>query len=140
MRRIRAFKFQMDVNLGTNGFEHLRNAFPELNLPSLKVLRRDMREMAGLDFEYNDCCQDSCMAFVGPYANLTACSECGKPRYHHGSVPFKRFASLSLITQIKNLYGGVTSAKAMRYRSENHDLNLDDGEGMIADIYDSELY
>lgn len=139
-RRIRAYKFQMDVNLGTNGFNYLRKAFPELELPSLKALRRDMRELAGLDFEYHDCCEDSCMAFVGPYANVTACSECGKARYRHGSVPFKRFGSLSLISQVKALYGGVESAKAMRYRADNHDLNLDDGEGRIADIYDSELY
>ncbi|KAG8961242.1 hypothetical protein FRC05_006265 [Tulasnella sp. 425] len=44
---IKAYKLQMEINLGHNAFHKLRRTFPELPLPSLKVLHCEMKQLSG---------------------------------------------------------------------------------------------
>lgn len=131
----------MEINIGANSFEKLRHTFPNLGLPSLKVLRKEMSALAGIHVTRHDCCPNSCMAYTGPYATLKNCTYCNTPRYRSDGVsPIKQFHYLPLIPQTKALYAGASSAAAMKYRSEHENDNIDDLGGTISDIYDSELY
>lgn len=55
-------------------------------------------------------------------------------------MPVQEFQVIPLLQQAKALYAGYATAKAMRYRSEHANDNVDDPLGTMDDIYDSELY
>ncbi|KIO16102.1 hypothetical protein M407DRAFT_86385 [Tulasnella calospora MUT 4182] len=99
-----------------------------------------MHELCGLEPELYDCCKNSCMCFVGPYADLTSCRYCQHERFKPDGQPFNRFHYVPLIPQIKALYAGSVSATAMRYRSIHELDNFLDPSHRITDIYDSSLY
>ncbi|KIO24452.1 hypothetical protein M407DRAFT_47490, partial [Tulasnella calospora MUT 4182] len=86
------------------------------------------------------CCPNSCICYVGAYSNRQACHHCRKPRFKADGSPAKIFHYIPIVPQIKALYAGRQSAAQMRYRSEHHDDNFGDEDGMISDVYDSELY
>lgn len=139
--RIKAYKLQMEINLGANAFEKLRYSFPELSLPSLKVLRNEMQGLSGVETALYDCCANSCMCFTGAHADLVECHYCGTNRYRKdGVTPVKQFQYVPFLPQIKAMYAGRESAAAMRYRSDHEDDNIHDAHGTISDIYGSELY
>ncbi|KIO25358.1 hypothetical protein M407DRAFT_44432, partial [Tulasnella calospora MUT 4182] len=137
---IKTFKLQMEVNLGANAYQKFRATFDTLGLPSLTSLRQEMYDLCGLEPELYDCCKNSCMCFVGPYANLTSCRYCQHERFKPDGQPFNRFHYVPLIPQIKALYAGPVSANAMRYRSMHEFDNFLDPTHRITDIYDSLLY
>lgn len=113
-RHIKAFKLQIDINLGTNAFGSLREAFLELGLPPLKSLRKEMRELAAIPVRYYDMCKNSCMAFVGPYDDHNSCLYCGSSRYRPSSTtPAKQFHYIPITPQIQAMYGGRQSATNM---------------------------
>lgn len=136
------YKLQMEVNLGHNAYQKFRCAFPHLNLPSLQVLRRKMADLTGIAPITYHCCRNSCICYVGAYANAQSCHHCSAPRFKPDGTPAKLFHYLPILPQIKALYAGGISAAQMRYRSEHHDDYLEDEEGQeyISDIYDSALY
>ncbi|KAG8934651.1 hypothetical protein FRC01_001387 [Tulasnella sp. 417] len=138
--RIKAFKLQLEINLGYNSFHKLRRTFPELPLPSLKVLRREMQSLSGLSPIKYDMCLNSCMLYAGKYASLSRCMHCHHPRHRRNNKPFKQFHYLPFIPQIQALYANTTSANNMRYRHEHHNDNLFRNDGRISDVYDSALY
>lgn len=138
---IKVFKLQMEVNLGANAYQKIRATLSDnVNLPSLGTLHREMYDLCGLNPTLYDCCISSCMCYVGPYADLQSCIYCHHPRLKPDGHPYNQFHYLPLIPQIKALYAGKTSAKAMRYRSLHEFDNWLKHDGTITDIYDSELY
>lgn len=74
------------------------------------------------------------------YANRQACHHCHAPRFKDNGAPAKLFHYIPIVPQIQALYAGRNSAAQMRYRSDHHDDNLEDEDGTISDVYDSELY
>jgi hypothetical protein len=138
---ILAFKLQIDSNMGANNFDRFRIHFPQLGLPSLHNVCKDMQRLSGLTTRLYDCCRNSCVCFSGPHAELDACPYCDSPRYRAGTAtPVKQFQHIPLIPQLKALYGGRHMAEAMLYRSKHHDNNTNDAAGTMDDIYDSALY
>lgn len=137
-RLIRAYRLVIEDNMGTNSFERMRHAFPELALPSL---RSEMKSLLGITVRKLPMCRNSCLCYVGVHANKTECTYCSEPRNRPGTnTPVKEFHCIPLIQQVKALYGGYATAKAMRYRSEHANDNVGDPLGTMDDIYDSELY
>ncbi|KAG9018790.1 hypothetical protein FRB90_009638 [Tulasnella sp. 427] len=139
---VKAFKLQMETNLGANGYQKFRNTFETLELPALSTLRQEMAYLCGLEPQLFDCCKNSCMCFVGPYASLQACTYCSQNRFQPDGQPFNQFHYVPIIPQCVSLYSGKISANAMRYRSQHEFDNLLDldNSGSITDIYDSILY
>lgn len=137
---LKTFKLQMEVNLGHNAYQKLRCTFDELDLPSLQVLRSKVQALSSISLVKYHCCPNSCICYVGAYANRQQCHHCNAPRFKPDGTPAKLFHYLPIIPQIKALYAGRASASRMRYRSEHHDDNIDDENGTIDDVYDSELY
>lgn len=138
--RIKAYKLQMEINLGHNSFHKLRHTFPKIQLPSLKVLRREMKTLSGLSFILYDMCINSCMLFAGKYSSYSRCLYCRHPRLHLNKKPYKQFHYLPLIPQVQALYSNTTSTKNMRYCHEHQDDNTYRADGRISDVYDSNLY
>lgn len=130
----------MEINLGHNAFHKLRCTFPELPLPSLKVLWREMKSLSGLSFTLFDMCINSCMLFAGKYSLLSRCMYCHHPRRRPNKRPYKQFHYLPFTPQVQALYANTNSARMMRYRHEHHDDNTYRDDGRISDVYDSVLY
>ncbi|RDX47574.1 hypothetical protein OH76DRAFT_1299974, partial [Lentinus brumalis] len=49
---------------------------PERELPTLKVLKKMVKELTGVAAIKHDMCEKSCLAYVGPHAKLTHCPLC----------------------------------------------------------------
>ncbi|KIO25445.1 hypothetical protein M407DRAFT_75728 [Tulasnella calospora MUT 4182] len=130
----------MEVNLGHNAYQKLRCTFPNLDLPSLQVLRRQVQDLSSIKVIRYHCCPKSCICYVGAYADRQSCHHCNSPRFKPDGTPAKLFHYLPIIPQIRALYAGRSSAARMRYRQMHHDDNIDDEDGVISDIYDSDLY
>jgi hypothetical protein len=127
--------------MGANAFEKWRYTFPdELSFPTLKVIRNSMNTLSGLTPKAYDCCLNSCACFVGPLADATSCPYCKTSRFHPDNTPVNRFCYVPILPQVQALYGGMTSALSMRYRSLHHDDNDDTYPYTITDIYDSKQY
>ncbi|KIO21589.1 hypothetical protein M407DRAFT_50226, partial [Tulasnella calospora MUT 4182] len=137
---IKAFKFLLETNLGANAYLKLRQTFKGLDIPSLKVLRRHMHSLSGLEPALYDCCSNSCMCFAGPHAEKLSCDHCRAPRYLPNGKPANQFQYIPIIPQIRALYAGPNSARKMRYRHDKQDSNLNKLGDPIEDIYDSQLY
>lgn len=137
---LKMFKLQIEIGFGTNAYAKLIHTFPELEVPSLKVLRRRVQQEAGLTPVAHDCCINSCICYAGPYIDSTSCPFCKHARRDDNDNPFKQFHYVPLIPQLKALYAGITSATNMRHRSLNDRTYIDDPIGRITDLYDSELY
>lgn len=137
---VRAYHYQLKNNLGSNSFGELKTEFPELQIPSLKVLRRLMRELSGLEPKFTDCCPNSCICFTADLSSLTVCPTCGNDRYLSDGSPANQLLHLPLVPQLRARYAGLSSAREMRYRAENQDEHILDPAEPIADIYDAELY
>lgn len=137
---LKAFKLQMETNTGARSFAKWIYTFPELDLPSMKVIRRQMRFLSGLVPIPYDCCRNACICYCGPFADDELCPICDQPRYKPNGKPALQFHYLPLIPQLRAMFAGRVSAKAMRYRGENHHEHVNDPTQRISDIYDSELY
>lgn len=137
---VKAFKLQLETNLGSNSFAKWVRTFPELDLPSVKIIRRQMRRLSGLVSIRYDCCRNVCICFYGPYAHLQICPTCQQPRYDAKGRPVHQFHYIPIIPQLCALYAGKTSALAMLYRSRHHKEVLADAQKHIDDIYDADHY
>lgn len=137
---VKTYKLQMEVNLGSNAYQKIRATFDDLNLPSIKALRHEMHNLCGLEPILYDCCKNSCLCFVGPYADLNDCPYCNHGRFKPDGRPYNQFHYLPLIPQVRALYASTISSRDMRYRSIHELDNYLDAENTISDIYDSSLY
>jgi hypothetical protein len=139
-RGIKAYKLQMEINLGTNAYKKLRYTFQELGVPSIKVLRRQMKSLSGLKPKAYDCCRSCCVCFTGAFANDDACVYCHLPRRRPDGTAYHQFVYIPIIPQLQSMYANARTAKSMRYRSEHEYDNLNHPDHQISDIYDSKLY
>jgi hypothetical protein len=99
--------------------------FPACNILSYYSVKKVVAETSGVISVLDDMCVNSCHAFVGPHAGLTACRTCGKPRYStirigqkETDVPRKQACTIPLGPQIQALRRSRHGALAMRYRDE----------------------
>lgn len=138
---IRAYKYQIEVNLGSNAFAKLLYTFPELDsIPSLKALRSQMQAMSGLKPELYDCCTNVCICYAGAFADVVTCPYCHEPRRHSNGASRRHFAYLPVIPQLQAMYANTKMASSMRYRHNTHQTHAGDPAGTISDIYHSSHY
>lgn len=120
-------RLSLDVYLGLDNasedhYDRVRSALLRYDsticLLSLDQVKRRAREISGIHPVYNDMCVNSCIAFVGPFANLDKCSECQEPRYAPGKTNKARqqFLTNPIGPQVQAAWRSQESAIGMSYR------------------------
>lgn len=137
LRDIRAHNYKVDVNLGARAFEKLSRAFPQLDdLPSLKRLQSRMTFLSGVKPKPFDCCINSCVCFVGPFAEEVDCPECHEPRRNSQGRPRNTYHHIPIIPRLQNLYANADTARLMSEYRHTYHANKDDME----DFFDGTAY
>jgi len=97
--------------------------FPDVGMLSYYSSKKLISNISGVDSIVDDMCINSCMAFVGPWAELQACPECSEPRYdieklaHSGKeVPRQQACTIPLGPQLQALRRTHKGATALLYR------------------------
>lgn len=96
---------------------------PDDDILSLAQVKRAIEELTGVVAVKDDMCKQSCLAFVGPFEDLTTCPICGTPRFKpveqtNGKtrVPQAQFDTMLITPQLQALWASPESATASRYR------------------------
>ncbi|KAJ7108095.1 hypothetical protein C8R44DRAFT_744057 [Mycena epipterygia] len=132
----RAFAFKVRTNLTDRGFKMAPFAFPqEPPLPSLDGIRSRVNVLTGFKPQIYDCCVNSCLCFVGPHKDLTACSYCHEPRLHANGKPRKKFTYIPIILRLVAFAGNREMAEKCEYRSKHVHM-----PGTTTDVFDGKHY
>lgn len=67
---IKTYKWQIEMNIRANMYAKYRDMYPELGLPSLKVLHGKMSGLTSVLSTAYDCCPNVCICFVGTFTDL----------------------------------------------------------------------
>ena len=106
--------------------EAIEDCFPECHFPSVDGLKQKIRELTGVIPLIDDMCNNSCIGYTSPFAELTHCPKCGEFRYDQiryntsngtDRIPCKTFLTIPLGPQLQAMYRSKKNAEAMRYRS-----------------------
>ncbi|RDX46888.1 hypothetical protein OH76DRAFT_1299246, partial [Lentinus brumalis] len=91
-----------------------RAAFMELHpdeaLPSYDTVKKLVAELTGVTPLRTDMCEDTCVAFTGPFENCLECPRCKKPRYdpvefeRGRRIPRRTFATFPLGPQLQAMW------------------------------------
>ncbi|KAG9086005.1 hypothetical protein FS749_003974 [Ceratobasidium sp. UAMH 11750] len=108
-----------------------------LGLPSEFIAWRRLRILSGLEICEYDCCVNSCICFLGKYAELEVCPYCDEPRYNTAGHARRFFHYSPLIPQLQALFRNPDMVEKLGYRARTEaDYDPDN----IRDIYDGENY
>jgi hypothetical protein len=108
-----------------------------LDIPSEFVAWRRLRILSGLETCAYDCCVNSCLCYLGKYADLNACPICAEPRLNPAGKARRSFRYTPLIPQLQGLFQRASSIKNMGYRAETEATH---DPGTYTDIFDGENY
>ncbi|KAJ8588647.1 hypothetical protein M405DRAFT_792718 [Rhizopogon salebrosus TDB-379] len=125
----------------------VHQCFPGSDIPSLYQVKKILTELSGVVSVVDHMCPNTCVAFVGPYADRETCPECGTHRYDQikllhsqGKVksPKAVFHTIPIGPQLQALWRDPDSARQMHYRRERtqevfEELRRNDG---LVDAYD----
>jgi hypothetical protein len=135
-RTVRAFLYKMKHNMTNQAFRDLPGAFRDIRgLRSWKKTQADIGKISGLKPELYDCCPNSCLCYVGKYADLQECPHCKETRLDRHGRPRRRFSYIPLIPRLKAFLADQEQAAKMAYRAEY--MHLPD---VIKDVFDGVLY
>ncbi|QRW14127.1 Transposase family Tnp2 protein [Ceratobasidium sp. AG-Ba] len=109
----------------------------EHEIPSEFIAWRRLRILSGLDTVPYDCCINSCLCYLGRFADLEACSFCGEQRYAANHKPRRVFHYTPLIPQLRALFQNTAMVTKLRYRSE---ADVDRELGVTHDVFDGQDY
>jgi hypothetical protein len=126
--------------------ESIKRQFPEANLLSYYSVKNMVAKISGVISIADDMCVNSCLAYVGPFKDLEACSVCSEPRYNaRNNTPVKQVCTIPLGPQIQALRRSPQGAAAMRYRDQKTTQILntfeaagDDSDQIYDDIFSGE--
>ncbi|TFK82224.1 hypothetical protein K466DRAFT_578255 [Polyporus arcularius HHB13444] len=98
---------------------------PEPAIPPYEAVKRQVSKLTGITPVRTDMCENSCIAYTGPFANLLACpyKKCSKPRYDSVEfergrrVPRRTFLSFPIGPQIQAMWSSPENARLMRHRA-----------------------
>ncbi|PPR05894.1 hypothetical protein CVT24_006642, partial [Panaeolus cyanescens] len=132
---LRTFVLKTEDHLTERTFKRLSRAYPKQEHLSLKMTRKRAAMLSGFQAVKYDCCVNSCVCFVGPYANLTKCPHCNEDRYTPRKTPRNHFDYLPLIPRLTAMMSNATQANLMSYRSK-----VERREGIVQDVFDGTHY
>jgi hypothetical protein len=95
---------------------------PPILLNSHHLVKKSVKEITGIENIETDMCQNSCVAYTGPFSTLEECPYCAEPRYVEPSTSRKRtarrrFSTIPLGPQLQAMYRSPESADRMNYRA-----------------------
>ena len=97
--------------------------FPQTELLSYYSVKKLISNISGVNSIVDDMCINSCMAYVGPWADLQHCPECSEPRYDPNKlahsekqVPQQRVCTIPLGPQLQALRRSSSNAAELTYR------------------------
>ena len=115
---------------------------PGSQLPSFYQVKQLLADATGITSIVNHMCMNSCTAFVGPYADLDACPECGEARLdvraRGNTRPRAVFHTIPIGPQLQALWRHPETAEKMRYHQYKteqilEELRINDG---LVNAYD----
>ena len=99
--------------------------FPDCDVLSYYRVKQLVTESSGVVSVLDDMRINSCLAFIGPYADLMLCNKCGEACYHvirvgqtEKRVSRKQACTIPLGPQIQALRRSPRGAAAMRYQDQ----------------------
>jgi hypothetical protein len=104
-------------------------------LPNLAAHRSRIAFLSELQAERYHCCVNSCICYVGPYADDTECAFCHEPRLRPDGKPRKIFTYLPITPRLKGFFRNPKMVELLRYRSE-----FQPEPDEIRDVFDSKIY
>jgi hypothetical protein len=131
--------------------EAVLRRFPDVELLSLDQVKRRVAELSGVVPIVSHMCINTCLAFVGPFAQYDACPTCGESRYDlvqlaasngKKKVPRQVFHSIPIGLQLQALWRDAESARSLRYRNDRTKEILEElarNQGLL-DSYDDFLH
>jgi hypothetical protein len=106
----------MDTGITREQYRQLQDIlweFRKVELPDTRRRDEKLQRLTGLTSILIDCCTNNCMAFTGPYTELTRCKECNEPRYSDNDRPRNSFPYLPLTTVLQYMYGNPARSKLL---------------------------
>ena len=121
----------------TSLLELLKEAIPDLNIPSSFNKAKAMVKDLGLDYKKIDACPNDCMLYWKEQKKDTSCRECGASRWiEHPvvdndvvpskkahNVPIKTLRHFPLIPRLQRLFMCSKTANILRWHDEEHSKN-----------------
>lgn len=135
--KIKRYNYKLKHNVTVAAFEEAHEAFGG-EYYSLKQVKSRVAELAALSSTYYDTCPDSCVCFVGPYAEDTVCPFCKQPRFNEQGKARSRFLYIHLIPRLQALFFHPTSKHKVMYRSQYTKDNQQSES--ICDVFDGDVY
>ena len=103
---------------------HMQRTNPgvEFELLSHYRVQGTIAELTGVYSMKHDMCPNTCIAYTGPFSDLSSCPKCEEPRYKitpagRERQPQRQFHTIPLGPQLQALWRSPDSAKKMRHRS-----------------------
>jgi hypothetical protein len=126
-----------------------------INLPSLNNITEILQQETKIIPQFYDCCKNSCVAYVGRYADLQSCPfkvklpkgktrPCGEPRYHPGAGrngirrPQKQYLYMPLEARLRSQYRDPERAKILSTYRAGFDAHKKEDE--LKDIFSGDMY
>ncbi|KAF8632823.1 hypothetical protein AX17_004753 [Amanita inopinata Kibby_2008] len=100
----------------------LAHHVPSVSIHSYHIVKKTIMELTGVEEVQTDMCINSCLAYVGPFAEYNECPKCKEPRYEHAvessskkRLPRQRFCTIPLGPQIQAMWRSPEGSDRMRY-------------------------
>ncbi|KAF7761920.1 hypothetical protein Agabi119p4_9912 [Agaricus bisporus var. burnettii] len=131
------FTLKVEDRLSDRTFARMERVFRQERQESLKMTKKRVRVLSGLQPIRYSCCINSCVCFTGHYEHYTMCPnpQCNEPRFNAKGQPRKYFAYLPIIPRLLAMLSNRELAQRMRYRAEYQHQ-----PGVIRDVFDGSYY
>ncbi|KAF9528666.1 hypothetical protein CPB83DRAFT_766386, partial [Crepidotus variabilis] len=133
---IAAYKFQFVANMPRRAFDQMRWAFQHrMKIASLYVIVHQLAVISGIKPKWFHCCPNTCLAYLGKYANNATCPTCGESRYNSRKQARRLFCYIPLIPRLQQFFSNPTLIEQLLYRHKYEQSSI-----AIFDIFDSQHY
>jgi hypothetical protein len=139
--------FLSTINSSQQTYTDTRRAIlrrhPDDDIPTYSQIKSRIVEITGVESTEHDMCIKSCLAYTGPFTELSACPECGESRYDSVTKKTRQtFHTMLLGPQLQALWRDRESAERMLYRRRITAMILEllEANGGILPSYDDYFY
>ena len=130
--------------------ENLRELDLSIPMLSYDQVKRRVRNLSGVITWEHHMCVNSCVGFMGPFADLEHCPDCGNPRFDQkkleesdgiNKIPRKVFTTFPVGPQLQARWKNPQTAEKMSYRRQKtQELHREcSGSNSVPDIFDDVL-
>ncbi|KAI1787591.1 hypothetical protein LXA43DRAFT_895972, partial [Ganoderma leucocontextum] len=131
-----AFRLRFLGNVPRKIYDDFRRSFRHrLHLGSDWVILHRVASLSGVRPVWYECCINSCICYLGAYAQAHACPDCKEPRHSPAGLPRRYFCYIPLIPRLQAFFRSLRLIELMLYRARF----VDDGD-TILDVFSSEHY